>query len=220
MMYIKKLSTPLLLSFLFLFAFCDKKVADPCAGKNCGFGTCLPDGTCECQPGYSKDASGACTVLDPCYNKNCGNGICQPDGSCKCNPGYSLDNTGKCTVALESKFEGSYKVNETCVPSITGIPVIQNYDASIQAGANKTDSKIAIIGLCGPVSAGGFANPVNLNIVGDSIFMYNQNPDGDEFYVSGKGKINSTATRIDMNYKMTNSTGQAFTCDQVTFVKQ
>jgi hypothetical protein len=216
----RKLSISLILSALILCTFCKKKEVDPCLKKDCGFGTCLPDGSCECQPGYSKDANGSCTVVDLCYNKDCGNGICQPDGSCTCNPGYSLDNTGKCTVAIENKFEGSYRVNETCVPSISGVPVMQNYDASIQTGADKTDSKVAIVGLCGPVTNGGFANPVYLNIVGDSIFMYNQDPDGDQFFVSGKGKINSTATRIDMNYKMTNSTGGSFTCDQVTFVKQ
>jgi hypothetical protein len=159
-------------------------------------------------------------VIDPCESKDCGFGNCLPDGSCQCLSGYLLDNTGKCTVAVEDKFEGTFAVSETCIRTATGETVPNNYDASIDIGIDKTDLKVAILGLCGPVSTGGFVNPVYLNVVGDSLFMYSQDPDGDDIFITGKGKINSAATRIDMNYKMTNSTGDAFICDQVTFVRK
>ena len=36
---------------------------DVCADKDCGFGLCLEDGACDCDPGYEYDANGSCTVL-------------------------------------------------------------------------------------------------------------------------------------------------------------
>jgi hypothetical protein len=189
----KQLTISLVIPFIFLlaFSFCKKKEEGPVV-----------------------------VVIDPCETKDCGFGNCMPDGSCQCSPGYSLDNMGKCSIAVEDKFQGSFAVTETCVITGTGQTFPNMYDASIVTGIDKTDLKVAIRGLCGPISSGGFVNAVFLNVVGDSLFMYPQNPDGDGTFVTGKGKINSAATRIDMNYKVYSSIGDDFICDQVTFVRK
>lgn len=61
----------------------------PCCGVDCGtHGTCVGNGTCDCDHGWSGPA---CAVADPCLTRNCsGHGLCQlgTGGHCSCNHGF------------------------------------------------------------------------------------------------------------------------------------
>lgn len=67
-----------------------KQLYPPCCLVNCGLhGTCVGDGTCACDPGYSGTL---CAVPDACLGRTCsGNGVCMigGNGTCTCNPGFS-----------------------------------------------------------------------------------------------------------------------------------
>jgi hypothetical protein len=71
----------------------DQCGTDPCAGYDCGHGTCHDNAQCRCDGGYSGDH---CEVHDPCYGKNCGHGTCEVVDSkppeqtrCVCNHFYT-----------------------------------------------------------------------------------------------------------------------------------
>lgn len=72
-----------------------KQLYPPCCLVDCGVhGTCVGDGTCLCDPGYS---GSRCEVADPCLNRTCsGNGVCiiGGNGTCSCNPGFSGPDCG------------------------------------------------------------------------------------------------------------------------------
>lgn len=85
---------------------------NPCKDVDCGQGTCdKADGSCLCNPGWEKDASGKCTVEDKCFNKDCGHGYCDenyPD--CLCDPGYELNPISrKCDVEMRAKYIGTWR---------------------------------------------------------------------------------------------------------------
>lgn len=89
--------------FFVLFAFTlllISSCSNPCKDKDCANGTCnKADGSCDCDPGWLRDATGKCGKEDLCYNKDCGHGTCVPaDGTCICDAGWFKDATGKCTI--------------------------------------------------------------------------------------------------------------------------
>jgi hypothetical protein len=80
-------------------------------------GTCNPDGTCTCNPGFNLVAdisvgAGLCidpTACDPmpggtgCDGNDSApvtKGTCNPDGTCTCLPGFVLDDSGRCISAV------------------------------------------------------------------------------------------------------------------------
>lgn len=64
---------------------------DPCKGVECGFGDCN-DGTCECEPGATKDASGKCTILE--RDKVVGDYTISAPGTCSNNTTGELVTAG------------------------------------------------------------------------------------------------------------------------------
>lgn len=83
---------------------------NPCRNANCpGNSNCNREtGECDCDPGYTKDAKGYCTLCDECYHGMCASNL----GACSCDDGYELDSVGKCRLEVREKYMGTYKVTE------------------------------------------------------------------------------------------------------------
>merc|ERR1719487_154494 len=153
-------------------------VADPCAGVDCGHGTC-DAGNCHCednwaqgtgQPGdayCSKCASGfkkngdSCDV-DPCADVHCGaNGHCGADGKCVCDVGYAGRSCGHCKTVSAPPTPGKWYVRGpsdadgnpgNCVPD----PCWNNYDLVTHldcVGPNGADDADGPNGVCVPDTA-------------------------------------------------------------------
>lgn len=104
---------------------------NPCKNKDCGQGNCdEAEGSCICNPGWGKDASGKCTVEDKCFNKDCGHGQCVPaTGNCDCDPGYELGATSnKCDVESRFRFIGTWRGTDCGVSSPHNIIITPHAD--------------------------------------------------------------------------------------------
>jgi hypothetical protein len=151
-------------------------IADPCAGVNCGHGTCSA-GNCQCEDHWaqgtgqsgdaycSKCASGFkkngdhCDV-DPCATVHCGaNGHCGADGKCVCEEEYAGPNCGHCkTIDVTPPTPGHWYVRGpnnadgtpgSCVPD----PCWNNYDLLQQhdcIGPNGAADEDGPNGVCAP----------------------------------------------------------------------
>jgi hypothetical protein len=102
----------------------------------CSNGVCkdkFNDFQCECNTGYTTDATGRACVATPCSPNPCGAGTCLPSGStfsCKCNAGYEFKaTTGKCEKIPQCKagacangscVEGATDWSCTCNPGFSG----------------------------------------------------------------------------------------------------
>lgn len=83
-------------------------------GDSCGAGVC-DDGTCICDPGWVRDATGSCSVQDLCFQTDCGeHGQCNTsNGDCVCDEGWTLDNNNKCNKA-DPCYQVDCGVHGTC----------------------------------------------------------------------------------------------------------
>lgn len=219
-------------NFLFLFgvllALNSCKESDPCKNKDCGNGSCN-DGACDCDPGYVRDASGKCTLLlcdtIDCVHGTCIDGVCDCDpgyaldangrctvktcdgvdcvhgtclnGNCNCDPGYETDANGKCTVVSRDKFLGAYLVDEDC-----SLTPASTYPANVTVGG--AIDKVHITNFWAT-----FFNPIQATVHNDTLTIARQEPDGDGFFVEGRGVYAKNASgigTITFNYKVSDET--------------
>ncbi len=105
------------------FTACEK---DPCKNKDCGFGVCLTDGACDCDPGYEYDRDGSCKVVvehkftgnflvnETCsnsgtaapYNVSIGHGASETDLDVLINGFYGPASSGGFISAVKAKVNG------------------------------------------------------------------------------------------------------------------
>ena len=126
---------------------------------------------------------------DACKDVNCGaNGICI-DGTCECDPGYEGTN---CEIESRAKFLGTWTANDNCTSS--GTP---SYIVTISTSTTNAQS-VRIANFWD-----AFQNAVNATITGNTINIPLQEPDNDDFTVSGSGTINGNT--ITLTYTVTDT---------------
>lgn len=124
----------------------------------------------------------ACTS-DPCKDVNCGvNGNCV-DGTCVCVAGYEGAN---CETEMRTKFEGTWTTSDACSQSGNS-----SYLVTITAGTGITEVKITNFWDV-------FTNAVVATVDGTTISIASQQPDNDDFFVTGQGTISGNT--ITWNY--------------------
>lgn len=133
---------------------------------------------------------------DKCKDVVCQNGgTCNStDGSCSCSTGYEGTN---CETASRAKFEKTWTASDVNVSDNTNLPT---YTSAIVDGTTVTDVKISNF------SASYFTNDVKATVSGNTITIPSQQPDNDNYYVSGTGTYANG--KITWTYTITNPLSQ------------
>jgi hypothetical protein len=142
---------------------------------------------------------------DPCKDVVCGDhGTCL-EGVCNCENGYEKDSAGLCNTEIRAKFVGSWTVSDNCSQSGTA-----SYTVSVTAStANILEVKITNFW-------GSFVNQGTATIDGSTINIARQEPDADQYFISGSGTINAANNSIAWNYNISDETGAAPLVDVCT----
>jgi hypothetical protein len=167
---------------------------NPCEDIVCGdYGTCN-DGLCECNTGYFLNSNGIC--VDSCSVIVCGDhGTCF-QSVCICELGYEKDAQGLCNTEIRTKFQGTWTVVDNCSQS-----GIASYTVSVTAStANIFEVKFTNFW-------GTFVNQTKATVDVNTISIARQQPDNDNYFISGAGTINAVANSITWNYNISDETG-------------
>lgn len=191
----------LVLAFGIMVAF-DSCTEDPCKDVTCVNGSTVTVGdlcTCDCDPGYS---GANCTIEDLCVinDVNCLNGGVCVDGDCECAAGYEGDS---CETLTRAKFNGSWGVVDDCSQSGTA-----SYTVGIASSPTAVE-QVLISNFWGV-----FVNDVVATVSGNEITIASQEPDGDDYFVSGSGTL--TGTTITITYNIEDRTGTPTVTDVCT----
>jgi len=142
---------------------------------------------------------------DPCKDVPTGDhGTCV-EGVVICDTGYEKDAQGLCNTENRAKFQGSWTVSDNCSQSGTA-----SYTVSVTAST--TDIlEVKITNFWGT-----FVNQGTATIDGSTINIARQEPDADQWFISGSGTINAAANSIAWNYNISNETGASPEVDVCT----
>jgi len=114
---------------------------------------------------------------DPCKDVTCLNGGTCVDGTCNCAAGYEGTD---CSTESRVKFLGTWTASDNC--SSSGTP---SYVVTISNGTSVVDVNIVNFW-------DAFANAVHATVDGNTITIASQEPDNDNFFVSGQGTISGS----------------------------
>lgn len=138
------------------------------------------------------------SCADECKDVVCQNaGVCT-DGICDCPNGYEGT---LCESEVRAKFKGTWTVQDNCSQSGTS-----GYTVGVVNGT--TINEVNITNFWEAFSA-----PVKATVTGNTISVALQEPDNDDWTVSGQGTI--TGNTINWNYTITNPSGVADVCTGV-----
>ncbi len=125
---------------------------------------------------------------DPCKDVACLNGGTCISGTCDCATGYEGTD---CSTESRTKFLGTWTANDGCSSSGNS-----SYIVTISNGATVTDLNITNFW-------DAFTNSVKATVTGNTINIASQEPDNDNFFVSGQGSI--TGNTITWSYTIDGS---------------
>ena len=128
---------------------------------------------------------------DECKDVTCLNGGTCSGGNCVCTTGYEGIN---CETAMRTKFIDSWTASDMEV----GGAAIPTYTGIITGGTAITDVRIANF------SDDFFVNDVLASVQGNTITIASQEPDNDDYRVSGHGTYNPVDGKITWTYTLTN----------------
>lgn len=109
-----------------------------------------------------------------------------------CDPGYEGDD---CKTEVRTKFLGNYNASE----SKNGGTAYSYSGSILTSSANVQEIFINRI----PNGTGFFNTNVKATIDGNAITIANQNPDGDDYYITGTGAYSSSTSTITFTYTVT-----------------
>lgn len=197
----------LVLALGIMVAF-DSCTEDPCENVTCVNGSTVTVGdlcTCDCEDGWSGPS---CTIEDECITNdvNCLNGGVCESGLCECTAGYEGDS---CQTLVRTKFIGSWGVSDDCSQSGTA-----TYTVGVAASPTAVD-QVLISNFWGV-----FVNDVVATVSGEELTIAIQEPDGDDFFVSGSGTLSGTTMTITYNIEdRTGTPTVTDVCTNSTWVK-
>src|SRR5215217_1585631 len=114
---------------------------------------------------------------DACKDVTCLNGGTCIDGTCNCATGYEGTD---CATESRVKFIGTWTASDDCNTSGTG-----SYIVTVSNGTAINEVKITNFWDV-------FANPVVATVNDNIITIANQEPDNDDFFVTGQGSISGS----------------------------
>lgn len=161
--------------------------SNKCKNIECKNGGTCNDGNCTCPSGYKGDL---CEIPPGfCDLYQCQNGGTCVNGGCTCPAGYEGT---VCETETRTKFISNY----ICQDKVTGSPVIFQYTAQIIAGTQLNQIKILNFG------NGQFTQPVTGNVIGNSVVVPVQIPDGNGKSVQASATLSPDGLSIDWIYQI------------------
>lgn len=133
---------------------------------------------------------------DECKDVVCQNGGTCSGGTCTCATGYEGTN---CETKWTAKFLKTWTAVDKATSSGTTLP---SYQSTITQGAGVTD--VLIGHFSGNNSSGSsyFVNDVKATVSENTITIPSQEPDNDDYTVSGTGTYNSVDKTITWTYTL------------------
>jgi hypothetical protein len=157
---------------------------------------------------------GACLTLGAfsavfytsCDKDKCKDVVCQNSGVC--NEGVCTCTTGwegtLCDTEVRKKFVKTWTASDKLVSTGASLPT---YSATITNGTTVTDIKIGHFSGNNSSGSSYFVNDVKATVNGNTITVPSQEPDNDDYTVSGTGTYDPVTKKITWSYTLGSPSG-------------